>query len=288
MGVIAAVLHDLYTFAFVYRFGFKSVKIKKSEPQVENFVDTLRQSTVPQLKSAEPFGLLPEMPPTLTIPAAEEPRFESIGYAYTPDTLLYALPTRSFDGVIMRIPYGSSFQVLGTQGKWCSVRYGDVRGWILRDDVTERSAELQPQFLSGEIYEASHPTALKLRTVIDDAFHAAVLDLPLQDVEYVSYRLKQKGRRIDWPPQRPRIAGTWQRLLRGTKGVHMGVSPKTGSVMEYVRGDNTGHVAYVDSVYPDGGITISEIGHPQEGVYAERTLAKEEWKELRPIFIGVT
>lgn len=57
--------------------------------------------------------------------------------------------------------------------------------------------------------------------------------------------------------------------------------------MEYLTEDDTGHVAYVESVFPDGTITISEIGPWKDGVYGERSLAQEMWRELKPVFIEV-
>lgn len=294
VDILVAVLRDLYAFVFTYHFGFKNATsipaaeispadTTKMSPD-EEFVETLK-TAVQDVTLPSPTGLLPPSP--VSDELMGDVQFEGVGYAYSSDTYLYALPTRSFDGVIRHIAYGDSFQLLGTQGKWCNIEHDGVRGWVHRDDITENSIELKPQFVSGEFYEAAHPSTRKLRTFIDDAFHAASLDLPLQNVEYVCFIMKERGRNISWPPVRPRIAGTWQRILKGIPGVHMGVRPKTGAVMEYVHENNTGQVAFVDSVYPDEGITISEVGHTTEGVYSERTLSKEEWKELRPIFIQV-
>jgi len=294
VDVIVAVLRDLYAFVVTYHFGFKSASpipaaeilhahtTKKSLD--EEFVETLK-AAVQDVTPPSATGLLPPSP--VFDELVGDVHFEGVGYAYSPDTYLYALPTRSFDGVIRHIAYGDSFQLLGTQGKWCNVDHDGVRGWVHRDDITENSIELKPQFVIGEFYDAVHPSTLTLRTFIDDAFHAAPLDLPLQNVDYVSFILKERGRNISWPPVRPRIAGTWKRILKGIPGVHMGVRAKTGAIMEYVLENNTGQVAFVDSVYPDEGITISEVGYTTEGVYSERTLSKEEWKELRPIFIQV-
>lgn len=292
MGIFLAVLKDLYTFAVRYHFGFRDT-MPQSGPPASDLVEhegkeNERNQQMPLLDDIPSVGLLPEAAEDPVVESTEELSFESVGYALSPDTCLYALPTRSFDGVIKRLPYGASFRILNTQGKWCNVLYNDIRGWIHRDDLTESNAVLSPQFSAGAFYGPEDPETVKLRTLIDDEFHAGSLALPLQDVEFVSYKLKRRGRTIDWPNARPRIAGTWQKLLKGVPGVHIGVSPKTGAVMEYVNEDNTGHVTYVDSVYPDGAITISEIGYPEEGKYCERTLNRHEWKELRPVFIEVS
>lgn len=283
MRVLYAVLKDLYTFVCVYLFGLDNTISASTEPSSSSAPKKEAYSSTQ--KVPDPVDVLPA-PPTPHL-LTSGVRLMGVGYARFPDTYLHALPTRTFDGVIAHVPYGASVQILGTQGKWCNVAYGEIHGWMRRDDITENSIQLKPQFVAGEIYDAEHRTTVQLRTLIDDAFHAAQLSLLLQDVEYVTYVLHEKRKRIPWGTIRPRIAGTWQRLLKGTPGVHIGVNPKQGTVMEYVREDNTGHVAYVDSVYPDGGITISEIGCTIEGVYSEQTLDKDERKELRPVFIEI-
>ena len=285
MDVIVAVLKDLYRFATTYQFGYRTAPDSRMIPVDIPSLSVEKSETSTQ--TIDPPLLLPELPHTPTLNPATGDFLDGVGYAFVPDTHLYSLPTRSFDGVIYRLPYGTSFQIVGTQGKWCNVVHNDVRGWVHRDDLTESEAMLQPQLEVGSVYGETSPATIKLRTLIDDSFHAAQVGTPLQDVEYVSYRLQKKNRQIDWPSLRPRIAGTWQRILKGVLGVHMGINPKTDSVMEYVKEDNTGHVAYVESVYPDGSITISEVGYATEGEYTERTLGRQEWKELKPIFIEV-
>lgn len=280
MKVILAVLKDLYVFVFVYGFGFLS-KSAKSTKTAANTASSPMQDT-----AATALPLQTALNQPLQKPLLLE-SFESIGYACVPDAFLYALPTRTFDGVIARISYGESLKILHSQGTWFCVRYEDVKGWMRMDDLTQSSASLHPKFATGELYDSFSSETVKLRTLIDDAFHAAPLASVLQDVEYVSYMLHKKDLTINWSHSRPRIAGTWQRLLKGVPGVHIGVIPKSGSIMEYVHENNTGHVAYVHSVYPDNALTLSEVGYPSEGIYNERTLSKEEWRELRPVFIEV-
>jgi hypothetical protein len=285
MEVIVAVLEDLYTFAVKYRFGLVSDE-READTKVRAFTESLARSSQQVFENTTDHRTLDN---TEEVLSAEQvgARVDAVGYVCVPDAPLYALPTRMFDGVIDRLSFGDSFQVRNTQGKWLEVECKELRGWIQRDNTTESKRTLEPQFIANAVYNDEHPATVKLRTRIDDAFFATPLALPLQDVEYVTYKLFQKGRIILWPHERPRVAGTWQRLLKGVRGIHMGIAPKTGAVMEYINEDNTGHVAYVESVYPDSSMTITEIGYPTEGVYSERTLSKDEWKELRPVFIEV-
>jgi len=289
MEVIVAVLKDLYLFAVRYRFGLFT-PVPLADTVVKDYTETLKEVSKKALVSPEAPQLLTHADISTKEPveeSREEDVFQSVGYAFIGEAFLYALPTRSFDGVVARIPYGESFQILNSQGKWLNVLYQDLKGWIHLDDVTRSNADLNPHFIAGEVYREDHPSTIKLRTRIDDQFHTTQLSLPLQNVEYVTYRLFRKGNTVAWPPERPRVAGTWQRLLKGVHGVHIGVTPKTTTIMEYINPDNTGHVAFVESVYPDSAITISEIGYPSEGVYSERTMSRDEWKELRPVFIEV-
>jgi surface antigen len=76
--------------------------------------------------------------------------------------------------------------------------------------------------------------------------------------------------------------------LRGTPGIHIGIMPKTGSIMEYMLQNDIGHLAYVEAVFPDERITLSEVNNPDHGIYNERTLTKEEWQALNPVFIQVS
>jgi hypothetical protein len=118
-------------------------------------------------------------------------------------------------------------------------------------------------------------------------FYTIQLSMPLQDVEYVSYRIITKGKAIDWPLERPRIPGRWQQILRGIDGVHMSVRPKVDAVMEVIKDDGTGQLGYVEAVYPDESIEVTSFGRSEEGYYTEETLTKEQWREMRPVFIEI-
>lgn len=284
MGVITEVLYDLYLFAFKYRFGFATEPTKSNAP-------ALWSPIAPPAITPQTTRSAPKPSPTPTpkpVTALAPPTEKDSGYVFSDMTFVYVLPTRMFDGVLAELPFGTSFQIVGSQGKWLEISHEDIRGWVHRDDVTRTKEQLTPQFIEGEQYTYDHPETEKLRTALHDQFHAEAFDLPLTDIEYVTYKLESNNQRIAWPVERPRAAGTWQRLLKGVPGVHQGISPKTGAVIEYINSDNTGHVAYIEAVYPDASIFISEVGYPEEGRFHERTLTKDEWIELRPVFIEIS
>lgn len=288
MDVLTAVLRDLYLFVFRYGFGFFASDNTALEAPAQKVLHGSRP--VVQIPSAVAPQATQHTPPrtqtSVNLGQTDRSTFPlELGYALHVNTPVFALPTRSFDGVILTLNYGQSFQIVNRQGQWLQVLAGDTKGWVHVDMMHESKSALLPKFMVGTLYEADHPSTIALRTVIADEFFAETLALPLQDVEYALYRLQLKNRFIVWPRERPRIAGTWQRHLRGVRGIHLGVQPKTESVLEYLLEDGTGHIAFVESVYPDGALTISEIKH--DSVYQERTLSKDEWKELRPVFIEV-
>lgn len=289
MSVLMAVLKDLYLFAFKYWFGFiGSAKDKNTNTkEINKETQEVKADAILQIPpQAEQPLLLSDTKGGEVKVDTETSDGEKV-YVNKVSANLYILPTRTFDGVLLKLTYKQVLQVINRQGQWYCVLCGQIKGWIHNDDITDSLAALEPRFVAGEIYDADHKNSVTVRILIDDQFSATDLDLPLQDVEYVTYRLSQKNRHITWPKDRPRIAGTWQRLLKGSTGLHLSIEPKNDTVMEYINEDNTGHVAYVDSVFPDGTISLSEVGYPTEAMYTKRTLGKDEWKELRPVFIEV-
>lgn len=201
---------------------------------------------------------------------------------------LFKNPTKEFDGILTRIPYGAMVMLTNRKGRWAEVLYREARGWVLADDLVDRAAHVYPQFIIGEQNNADDPSTIRTRAVIDDVFSCGSAEMSLQAPEYVLYKLIRKGLTIAWPiGHTPRVPGAWHSILKGVPGVHISVTPKTGSIMEYMINENMGHLAYVEAVFPDETINISEVNYPDCGIYNERVLTHEEWKELKPIFIQV-
>jgi len=215
------------------------------------------------------------------------PQKNTVMYTGSDSTSLFRNPAMEFDGVISIIPYGAMVMVLESRGRWARVAYRDSAGWVLRDELLDRSAYVYPDFTIGVQNNADDPSTLRTRACIEDEFGAGVAGLPLQSSEYVLYRLTKKGVNIAWPEVRPRVEGSWHTILRGISNVHIGVQPCVGCVFEQIHSDGVGHLAYVEAVFPDETISISEVNYPDLGIYNERILTKEEWRELRPVFIQI-
>jgi hypothetical protein len=217
----------------------------------------------------------------------EENLTNSIAYIGSTRVPLFFAPTKEFDTVVTTIPYGTMVMVLEEKGRFSRVMVDEKEGWVLRDDLSDRAAYVYPEFVVGEANHADDPNTQRLRAAIGDEFCGTEAEVPLQAGEYVLYKLMRRGKKINWPAVRPRIPGRWHTILKGNPGIHIGIAPKTGSVMECTLENDMGHLAYVEAAFPDERITISEAHYPDDGIYNERTLTKEEWQKLNPIFIEV-
>lgn len=196
-------------------------------------------------------------------------------------------PVLSFDGAVETLSYAEGVHVLGYEGRFAHVTHGAVIGWVLKDVLTLQAHEVFPVFHTGEIYSVLHPDTKKLRDLTQDEFLAGELCTALQSVEFVLYRLSEAARKIDWPVVRPRLAGTWQNILKGKRGIQIGVRPKTGAILEYTKPDGSGFVGYTKAVHVDESIVIEGVGRLIEGEYREEHVSKEEWQEWRPVWILV-
>jgi hypothetical protein len=198
---------------------------------------------------------------------------------------LYVRPVREYDGVLTKLPYGATVSAGATTQQWVDVQHKETVGYIHRDALYESVLQTRPYFVVKEFAGPSSTNTQRLRSIIEDEFAAVALELPLQAEEYVYYRLLTVGVVPPRVETRPRMAGSWQRIYRGLSGVRIGVRPKTNAVMEYADAQGVGHLAYVEAVFPDESITVSEIGSPEPGYFNERTLDKTAWQELQAIFI---
>lgn len=223
-----------------------------------------------------------------TVAPTYEQTKNTVMYAGKMSVPVYANPTIEFDTLVDTIPYGEMVMMIEPRGRFFRVIRNGVEGWVFRDDLVDRAIRVYPEFISGEENSVNHSNTVHVRAILGDIFGLQRSDFPLQAGEYALYRLWKKGIHIEWPQERPRTPGLWHKILKGSAHVHIGVSPKASSIMEYVSTDDVGHLAYVEDVFPDDTISISEANYPDSGIYNERELLKSEWKELKPVFIQVS
>jgi len=293
MNLLLAVIDDLYSFA-VESLSGRSKEKKENEISVEYYAEEdissiLEDIQIPVEEGYSTFrgvGEIIEEEKQEIYPAPGGKN--TLMYVGGNETPMFLRATKEFDSVVAKLPYGAMVMVLEQNGRWARAVYNTFTGWILREDLVDRAAYVYPQFVLNEQNTAHDPNTIRIRAMLDDAFAGGVSELDLQAPEYVTYRLMRKGLTIPWPETRPRTPGLWHKILKGAAGVHIGVVPKTGSVMEYMLSEDTGHLAYVEAVFPDETINISEVHYPDRGIYNERVLTREEWMELKPLFIQVT
>lgn len=196
-------------------------------------------------------------------------------------------PQQDFDTVIAHFPFGSAVLVMGYHGEYAQVFWSHHEGWVKKDALTTQKQHVWPVFTPHVTYDCDTDQVQKLRLLIGDTFGAGRLGLPLQAGEWVLYRLREQNRTIPWTVNHGRIPGDWQNLLRGARGVHSGIVPKTGSIMEWRGEEGLGRVAYVEKVTPDRSVTLSVVGYDEPGLFTELVLTEQHWRELRPVFIEV-
>jgi len=123
---------------------------------------------------------------------------------------------------------------------------------------------------------------LKLRAIIKDEFKGGRNKWDLQCTEYAHYKIKQNGIDIKWPVRYGRHGGKWADIFIKYKLYKVTDVPTAGCAMSFresLKGAayETGHVAYVEKVWPDGSIYLSEANWPGKGKYNERKLTKAVW-----------
>lgn len=214
-----------------------------------------------------------------------------IMYCTQPQVALRTAPQNATDTAIATVSYGDMVMVLGMNDTWVHVVVGDRRGYMPTAALAPDAASVYPTFVIGEANEASTTNTIRLRSVIRDEFSASLSQLPLQAHEYVYYRLLRRGARIAWPDIRPRTPGSWAKILGTLENAVVSDEPSVGAVMEYALPEETtegsAHLAYVEKVFHDCSIQISEADWPDRGAYNERVLVEAEWKAFAPSFITV-
>lgn len=271
MNSLVATISELFQFVFIEWFGFRRPIIVKPLALTTPKRELLLETTLTHNQNL----------PANNITAG------NVHYVAVEKLPVFLQPVEVFDSVLNILPYGEKVLVVLSSGRWSQIQYENQTGWVLKDGLTSEGSRIKPNFLIGQFYGFDSEETKKLRIIIDDEFSGLNIEQPLEDVEYVFYKLIESNKKIVWPSERPRIAGRWQKILAGKPGVHISIHPVTGAVMETVNNEGVGHLAYVEAVFPDQSLLISEIGVPEEGYYNERTLPYREWRELRPVFIEV-
>ncbi|MFA7654353.1 MAG: CHAP domain-containing protein [Candidatus Magasanikbacteria bacterium] len=199
------------------------------------------------------------------------------------------------DNIIAKLPFKTKAEVVQENGDWFEVNADGKTGWVSKFYLEEETPidlenlqkkeivqDVLPIFHNHEKNLATDANTVKLRKIISDEFGGGARRDDLQCVEYVQYRVQQIGITIKWPKERPRNGGLWAGVFQRSGQYKVLDEPKAGCAMSFVgslKNPAVGHVAFVEEVYQDGSVKISEANWPPPGVYSERVLPKVLWKD---------
>jgi len=202
------------------------------------------------------------------------------------------------DNILGVLKFGQEISVLKEQEKWFEIECLDKKGWVSCYFLTEENpvqerenqiitkketlSDLLPDFKTGIANLASDSNTLKLRKIIKDEFGGGVNNWDLQCTEYVQYKVQQIGITIQWPSERPRHGGKWSKIFERSGMYKVLNTPKAGCAMSFtsgLRNSNVGHVAFIEEIFDNWSIKISEANWPPPGKYWERILIKSQWQD---------
>jgi len=207
-------------------------------------------------------------------------------------------PEIKIDNIFEVLSHGQEVTKIEEQDKWLKIKYNsDKEGWVSSVYLTENKPVDGPQVAPKEDFQDAFPkfkrgvanlanddNTIKLRKIINDEFGGGSNGWDLQCTEYAQFRIQQMGITIKWPTDRPRHGGLWAGIFE-KRGLYKVLdTPKAGCAMCFTTGfrtpemNATGHVAFVEQVFDDGFVKITEANWPPPGKYNERRVPKAEWQ----------
>ncbi len=280
MRILLAVIEDLYTFAVSMLFGWR----EHAPRQQQLFLADALQGRVALAAPEDPVIVLPQSEPA----DGTLPQKNTIVYAARHNVPLLTSPENGPDTTLHVLAYGDMVMMLDAGPQWSYVAAGDKKGYVETSLLARHAGAVYPEFVIGEENGPRAMNTVRLRSVIRDEFSTSHTHAPLTAHEYVYYKLRRRGLHITWPDVRPRTSGSWARILAPLENVAEHTEPSVGDVMEIAPAEGKAHLAYVEKVFNDGSIQISEADWPERGIYNERVLVAEEWRRLNPTFITVS
>lgn len=268
MAVLIAVLDDLWSFFYSSLFGtryFDSATEKDAH-----------QYTLPLSENVKLLDAAVSKKDDF-IPGHEYFVGVEKGYVYTD-------PSET-STVLAALRYGQAVLVRKVGDVWTQAITGGIEGWVRLNDISAKADSVFPKFVTGVSYSVNNIETKKATAFLSGAGY----DLTefLSGSQYVAYKLASTERTLNWPNGVIAEPGQWQKKLRGLANVYSTITPQQGSVMEYqIQGRP--FIAYVENVYHDRSIEISEIGAVELGQFTSRILTLPEYKEFSPVFMVVT
>jgi len=202
------------------------------------------------------------------------------------------------DNILEVLSHGQEVTKIEEQNKWIKVQYNsDKEGWVSSVYLTENKPVDSPQVAPKEDFQDALPkfkkavanlandeNTIKLRKIINYEFGLDFDKDELQCTEYTQYRVQQMGIKIQWPVKTNRNGGNWANIFEKHGLYKVLDTPKAGCAMCFTTGfrtpamNATGHVAFVEQVFDDESVKITEANWPPPGKYNERRMPKAEWR----------
>jgi len=212
-------------------------------------------------------------------------KVEKLRFRKTPNT-------KNLKNLIRELKQGQEMELL--DGPWLKVRIGNVEGWVHSDYVTEEKPVTEKKLNNDSIINLQvgvpnllgDTTTKEIRRIIGDEFNLGKAGLYLNCTEYVQYKVKEKlGINIEWPVKSGRNGGKWAAIFKKYNRYKILTSPEINYAMCLTTGisnnsatNKIGHVAFVERVYSNETVRVSEANWPRNGIYNERSIPKWKWK----------
>lgn len=196
--------------------------------------------------------------------------------------------------IIDKLSNGKEVVRLSESGKWYEIEYKSEdnktnKGWVYSDFLVSKNNNLSlninfPDFKVGIPNFFNDSNTKKVREIINDEFGGDKNKWDLQCTEYVCYKIRNIGIIIKWPVQSGRHGGKWADIFLQFNLYKILENPISECAMCFTAGlentsaKDTGHVAFVEKIFDDGSISISEANWPGSGKYNERKLPKSLWQ----------
>lgn len=198
------------------------------------------------------------------------------------------------DNKIETLPFGKEVKVIEKKEDWFKINYDGKEGWVCSQFLSEENPKISTSEVKKQLSEdfpvfeigcanlVSDENTKRVRKIINDEFTGGRNSWSFQCVEYVHFRIKINQKvNIAWPSDRPRHGGLWAAIFQKNNQYKVLDEPKEGCAVSFSNPNFNapyGHVAYIEKVFSDQSIRISEANWPSNGVYNERILSKEQWK----------
>lgn len=185
--------------------------------------------------------------------------------------------TSSNGNIIGKLSYGEEVEPLTLENGWYKINYQNKDGWISKlytHGIVDKPIDNIVNLRIGIPNDLKSQNTISIRNIINDEFGGGKNGWDLQCVEYVQYKIQILGCNINWPVKSGRDGGKWAEIFSAQGKYAVTETPGMSCAMSFTNMPGYGHVAFVEDIFPDSSIKISEANWPGKGKYNERIINK--------------